>query len=902
MSIGEALYAIILYPIVQIIEVAYKLFSQLFNNTGIAVMGVSFVVTMLCLPLYIVAERWQQLERDTQARLKSGVDRIKSVFKGDEQYMILSTYYRQNHYHPMMALRSSFGLLIQVPFFMAAYSCLSNLPALQGQSFLFIRDMGAPDALFTIGDFGVNVLPIAMTAINIIAGAIYTKGFPFKEKAQIYGMALLFLVILYNSPAGLVLYWTMNNVFSLVKNIFYKLKHPIKVLYLLMCAGITLLDIYILFVYGGSASIAKRLAAVFPFTCLVFVPYLVRGVNWLLDNKVQNFVNTPPPIKLRIFIPVALAWALLSGLVLPSSLIASSVSEFSDIGSFGNPAVFLWYSCFQSLGVFVFWPLCIFFLFKEKIQTLLTMLFSMGFVCSVVNSFVFMVDYGPMDLTLAFTHGLRNPNINYMIINSCVIILLISLILVLFAKQGCNLICSIASIAFVAFSILGIVNIKTIQHGFKEYESIKAKDISTVQDMEPVFTFTKTGKNVLVLMLDRGESAYFDLILQDRPKLRNIFKGFVYYKNTVSFSGGTLMGSPGLYGGYEYAPAKINARPDVLLKEKHNESLLLMSRIFTEQADFNAIMCDSSLGNYSSIIDMSFVDEYEKIYGISLKKKFNSYVLQEMGVQADGTQKRFDTLFEKSIKRNLLWCSFFRESISFFKSLIYYRGTYFNPNPPVTSAFDWYSALEGYSLITNFEGQKDQLFVITNELTHDPLQQELVEEINDNQYSYQNFLYYTENVLALESVGKWLNLLQDNGVYDNTRIIIVSDHGTTQEINGLFSSKEFPNGLQKKSINALLLYKDFYSNDDLKTDMTFMSNADVPTLALDGIVENPINPFTGNPVNSDTKLDGVYISTEHLYMAEHSKSEYIFTVPDDSWYHVKDNIFVDSNWTQEVPR
>ena len=294
MSIGEALYAIILYPIVQIIEVAYKLFSQLFNNTGIAVMGVSFVVTVLCLPLYIVAERWQQLERDTQARLKSGVDRIKAVFKGDEQYMILSTYYRQNHYHPMMALRSSFGLLIQVPFFMAAYSCLSNLPALQGQSFLFIRDMGAPDALFTIGDFGVNVLPIAMTLINIAAGAIYTKGFPFKEKAQIYGMALLFLVILYNSPAGLVLYWTMNNVFSLVKNIFYKLKHPIKVLYILMCTGIVLADIYILFIYGGSASIAKRLAAVVPFTCLVFIPYLVRGVNWMLDNKVQHFVNTPP--------------------------------------------------------------------------------------------------------------------------------------------------------------------------------------------------------------------------------------------------------------------------------------------------------------------------------------------------------------------------------------------------------------------------------------------------------------------------------------------------------------------------------------------------------------------------------------------------------------------------------
>ena len=294
MSIGEVFYAIILYPIVQVIEVAYKLFSQLFNNTGIAVMGVSFVVTVLCLPLYIVAERWQQLERDTQARLKGGVDRIKAVFKGDEQYMILSTYYRQNHYHPMMALRSSFGLLIQVPFFMAAYSCLSNLPALQGQSFLFIRDMGAPDALFSIGGFGVNVLPIAMTLINIAAGAIYTKGFPFKEKAQIYGMALLFLVILYNSPAGLVLYWTMNNVFSLVKNIFYKLKRPVRVLYILMCTGVILADIYILFIYGGSASITKRLAAVIPFSCLLLAPQLVRGVNWLLDNWFVDLVNTPP--------------------------------------------------------------------------------------------------------------------------------------------------------------------------------------------------------------------------------------------------------------------------------------------------------------------------------------------------------------------------------------------------------------------------------------------------------------------------------------------------------------------------------------------------------------------------------------------------------------------------------
>ena len=53
-----------------------------------------------------------------------------------------------------MVLRSSFGLLIQVPFFIAAYAYLSHLEVLRGTSFLFIRDLGAPDALLKLGGGG----------------------------------------------------------------------------------------------------------------------------------------------------------------------------------------------------------------------------------------------------------------------------------------------------------------------------------------------------------------------------------------------------------------------------------------------------------------------------------------------------------------------------------------------------------------------------------------------------------------------------------------------------------------------------------------------------------------------------------------------------------------------------
>ncbi|MBR0101153.1 MAG: membrane protein insertase YidC, partial [Treponema sp.] len=213
MPISTVLYNIILSPITQLIEISYRLFNKMFGNTGIAILGVSLTVTLLCLPLYIVAEGWQETERNIQDRMKSGINRIKKAFKGDEQYMILNTYYKQNHYHPIMALRSSFGILIQIPFFLAAYHTLSSLPDLMGRSFFFIRDMGKPDAIFSIAGFNVNILPIAMTVINCISGAIYSKGHSIREKIQIYGMAAVFLVVLYDSPAGLVLYWTMNNIF-----------------------------------------------------------------------------------------------------------------------------------------------------------------------------------------------------------------------------------------------------------------------------------------------------------------------------------------------------------------------------------------------------------------------------------------------------------------------------------------------------------------------------------------------------------------------------------------------------------------------------------------------------------------------------------------------------------------
>ena len=218
--------------------------------------------------------------------------------------------------------------------------------------------------------------------------------------------------------------------------------------------------------------------------------------------------------------------------------------------------------------------------------------------------------------------------------------------------------------------------------------------------------------------------------------------------------------------------------------------------------------------------------------------------------------------------------------------------------------FNGYAHLHYLSELTSATAQTDSFLMITNETTHTGETVSFYDLLGLEPMSYKNSKGYDVNTIALCALAEWFNYLKQNEVYDNTRIVVVSDHGMGRSSEALIPFQEafLAHGKNKAMYNSLLLYKDFYSAGEIQTDMTFMTTADVPTLVLEGIVESPINPFTSNLVDNVSKESGVFVSTDNLFMPYHSKSEYIFTVPDDSWYHVKDNIFIDSNWTQEAPR
>ena len=300
MTFGGILDAIFISPLKLVFEIIFQTAYELIQDPGISIIFLSLAMNLLVLPLYKRADHMQELARDTEAALAPGIKHIKKTFSGNERFMMLQTYYRQNDYSPLNALKGSTSLLLEIPFFMAAYQFLSRLDILQGASLGPIKDLGAPDGMLVIGGVALNLLPILMTLINFVSSAIYLKGFPLKTKVQLYALAIFFLVFLYDSPSGLVFYWTLNNVFSLGKNIVYKIVRAVK---------------------ARNAAVAKA------------------EQSQAKAGKKRRVVAAAEPDR-RIFIAAAVFLTVFTGLLIPSTYIASSPQEFIPAGTDFSP---IWY-------------------------------------------------------------------------------------------------------------------------------------------------------------------------------------------------------------------------------------------------------------------------------------------------------------------------------------------------------------------------------------------------------------------------------------------------------------------------------------------------------------------------------------------------------------------------------
>lgn len=566
MSISDIFNSILIMPLKLFFEFIFHIAHLATGSPGLSIVVLSLIMNLLVLPLYRRADAIQEEQRLTELRLRDGIAHIRKTFRGDERMMILQTYYKQNHYRPTDVFRQSVSLLLEIPFFMAAYQFLSHLQILNGASYEFIRDLGVQDGLLVLGNLHINILPIVMTAVNLVSCVIFTKGHPLRTKIQLYAMALFFLFFLYDSPAGLVFYWTLNNIFSLVKTIFYKIRHPKRTLCVLMAlAGAYMLGWGLCntgFVYHTRVIVTLCIG---PLLILPLVVMLLdRKLHFLsaLQARQKKPASSSDP---KLFLVCGLFLTLLIGLLIPTALVQSSPQEFVDSFAFVHPMRYVIQALCISGGLFLVWMEVFYHLSgKDKRH-----LFEKG---AMVCSFAMLCCYmffssgnGILSNSLIYENGMSTPSVWQLLLNLTVILLLALVVFCALKSRFRKYAPALMLVMSLAVFGMGIYNTTDINHSIDEIRSQLQLSASAPDEGEsekasvPTFTLSKTGKNVVVIMLDRAYGPYMPYLLSEKPELKEMFSGFTWYKNTISFGAYTNFATPSLFGGYDYTPEMLNS-------------------------------------------------------------------------------------------------------------------------------------------------------------------------------------------------------------------------------------------------------------------------------------------------------------------------------------------------------
>jgi YidC/Oxa1 family membrane protein insertase len=192
------------------------------GNYGIDIILLTVLVKLIFFPLSIKSFKSMAAMQKLQPQL----EQLRTQYQDDREALNreMMEMYRRHKINP---LGGCLPLLIQLPVFIGLYQALMMAIELRQAPFLgWIQDLSLPDRL---GNFslpfvdppGLPVLTILMGATMIVQQAMTPMpGDPVQQKMMMI-MPLIFTVMFVNFPAGLVLYWLVNNVLSIAQQYAY---------------------------------------------------------------------------------------------------------------------------------------------------------------------------------------------------------------------------------------------------------------------------------------------------------------------------------------------------------------------------------------------------------------------------------------------------------------------------------------------------------------------------------------------------------------------------------------------------------------------------------------------------------------------------------------------------------
>ena len=194
-------FTFIAKPMFQILQFIHSYIG----NWGWTIVLVTVLIKLVLYPLSYKGMVSMQKLKDLAPKIKD----IQAKYKGDSQKasMHMMELYKKEGANP---LGGCLPMLIQIPIFFSIYRVLVNAIELKGASFLWISDLSSMDPYF--------ILPILMGVTMYAHQSITPNNFtdPMQEKIFKF-LPLVFTLFMFYFAAGLILYWTMNNVLSFVQ-------------------------------------------------------------------------------------------------------------------------------------------------------------------------------------------------------------------------------------------------------------------------------------------------------------------------------------------------------------------------------------------------------------------------------------------------------------------------------------------------------------------------------------------------------------------------------------------------------------------------------------------------------------------------------------------------------------
>lgn len=176
------------------------------GNWGWAIVILTLVIRLILFPLSYKGMMSMNRLKDLAPRMKE----LQDKYKGDPQKLQahMMEFYKKNKVNPM---GGCLPILLQIPVFFAIYRVLLNAIELKGAEWiLWVDDLASKDPYF--------ILPITMGILMFVQQKITPTNFtdPMQEKIMKY-LPLIFTFFFLTFPAGLTLYWTINNICSIIQ-------------------------------------------------------------------------------------------------------------------------------------------------------------------------------------------------------------------------------------------------------------------------------------------------------------------------------------------------------------------------------------------------------------------------------------------------------------------------------------------------------------------------------------------------------------------------------------------------------------------------------------------------------------------------------------------------------------